>query len=640
MTISVLDTMIVIAYLAAIIAAGFWVARQSTGSMRGYFLGGNRLPWYALGISNASGMFDVAGTMWMVYLLFVYGLKSVFIPWLWPAFNQIFLMIFLAAWLRRSGVMTGAEWIAFRFGSGRGATLAHLVIVAFALITVLGYMAYGFLGIGKLAATFMPFKFADDAVLNDQIYAVIIVVGTAIYAVKGGFTSVVLTEVLQFFVMIAACIGVAIIAMSSVTPEQLAAATPAGWSTITFGWTLDLDWSELLPAADAKISEDGYSLFTIFMMLVVFKGLFQSLAGPAPNYDMQRILSARTPREASLMSACVNVVLMVPRYLLIAGLAVLALVYMQDDMRASGNHLDFEALLPDALSQFIPHGLLGLTLAGLLAAFMSSFAAALNAAPAYVVNDLYKRYWKPDASEKHYVRLSYIVSAVFVTVGTLIGLTLQSIDHLIFWITSGLYGGYTAANVLKWYWWRINGFGYFAGMIAGIVFALALGLPESGNPVLIAVSWLYNDCLQLSVARVDALNAFPLLFTLCVLVCIVASLLSPADDSTVLENFYVKTRPWGFWKPVQAGLEARGLPISKNSNFIRDMGNVGIGIVWQTSLIALPIFLVIQAWQNLIICLAVTILTSLVLKFTWYDNIERSEERLSSEIRQFEKALR
>ena len=82
-----------------------------------------------LGISDASGMFDITGTMLMVYWLFVYGLKSIWLPFVWPVFNQIFLMMFLSAWLRRSNVLTGAEWIQFRFGRGTGANLAHLSVV-------------------------------------------------------------------------------------------------------------------------------------------------------------------------------------------------------------------------------------------------------------------------------------------------------------------------------------------------------------------------------------------------------------------------------------------------------------------------------------------------------------------------------
>src|SRR5690625_5337870 len=105
-------------------------------------------------------------------------------------------------------------------------------------------------------------------------------------------------------------------------------------------------------------------------MLMLLKGVLQSLAGAAPNYDMQRILSARTPREAAKMRWFVNVVLIFPRYMLIAGLTILALVYFLPEMRAMGPDLDFGQILPFALREFIPSGLLGLLIAGLLAAFM------------------------------------------------------------------------------------------------------------------------------------------------------------------------------------------------------------------------------------------------------------------------------
>ena len=152
MSLHPIDMAVIAAYIGLTLFIGFWISTRANKGMRSYFLGGNRLPWYALGLSNASGMFDVAGTMWLVSILFVYGLKSIWIPWLWPVFNQIFLMVFLSIWLRRSGAMTGAEWITFRFGDGPAARLSHLIVVLFALILVLAYMAYGFLGIGKLAA--------------------------------------------------------------------------------------------------------------------------------------------------------------------------------------------------------------------------------------------------------------------------------------------------------------------------------------------------------------------------------------------------------------------------------------------------------------------------------------------------------
>ena len=114
-----LDIVILLVYLASVLAIGFYVSRRAGENIDSYFLGGNKIPFYLLGIANATGMFDITGTMWLVTLFVLYGIKSAFIPWLWPIFNQVFLMVYLAMWLRRSGVMTGAEWIRVRFGSSR-----------------------------------------------------------------------------------------------------------------------------------------------------------------------------------------------------------------------------------------------------------------------------------------------------------------------------------------------------------------------------------------------------------------------------------------------------------------------------------------------------------------------------------------
>lgn len=633
MALHTIDLIIIAAYLAATIALGFWVSKYAGANLSSYFLAGKRLPWYALGLSNASGQFDVAGTMWMVSLLVVYGVKSVWVPWLWPVFNQIFLMVFLAVWLRRSNVLTGAEWITFRFGDGAGARASHLVIVLFALITVLGYMAFGFLGIGKLAAEFSPFAFSPDPLTNDKIHGVVIVALTTLYMVKGGMYSVVLTEVLQFILMTVVCVVIAVIAMHHVTPETLAAITPGGWNELFFGWNLNLDWAGLAQTAAPdnaivaeeaarRVAQDGFSLFTIFFLMMLFKGVFQAGAGPAPNYDMQRLLSARSPKEAAKVSWFVNVVLYFPRYLMIAGLGVLALAYVgpewieaRDAALAEGRTFtaDFESVLPFALSHFIPVGLLGLVIAGLLAAFMSSFSAALNAAPAYLVNDLYKKYLRPDAPDRHYVHLSILVSILFAVGGTAIGYFLISIHGILLWITSGLYGGYAAANVLKWYWWRMNGWGFCAGMAVGIAAALLLAEPRLLQ---------FLSVFGVDPARLDALTAFPAVFALCVLACVAGSYAAPATDMAVLKQFYRRTRPWGFWGPVHAALAAEDPGVARNKDFWRDCFNIVIGVVWQTAITAAPIFLVIREWEKFGFCAAIIAVTSVILKFTWYDNLK------------------
>ena len=609
-----LDLTIIGLYVLATIGIGFYISKRAGKNMQSYFLGGNQIPWQALGLSNASGMFDISGTMWMVGLLFLYGLKSVFIPWLWPVFNQIFLMIYLSIWLRRSGVMTGAEWIEFRFGRGTSGNLSHIVVVVFALLNVIGFLAYGFVGIGKFAAAFLPYELAADPDTNAIYYGLIITAITTAYVVKGGMFSVVFTEVLQFFIMTIACIAVGVIAMNQISPEMLVGRVPEGWYDLHFGWTLDLDWTGIVDNANAYIAGEGYELFTIFFFLVLFKGTLQSMAGPAPTYDMQRVLSTRTPTEAAKMSGFVNVVLLFPRYMFIAGVALFALVFFTEQLEAMGSDVDFEQVLPFVLDNYIPVGLLGLLIAGLLAAFMSTFAATTNAAPAYVVNDIYKRYFNPDASDKTYVYLSYAVSLLFVVIGTLIGLFVTSLNDLVGWLASGLWGGYTAANFFKWYWWRFNGYGYFWGMVAGIV--AALGLP-------VFLPWVAElGPMWAGLRNLTALEAFPINLAVSVAACIVATLATAPDDMEVLKNFYRKTRPWGFWRPVIAELKKDHPELVENRHFRRDMTNVAVGIVWQTAITASPIFMVVRLWTPFVISLIVVAICTYILKVNWYDRME------------------
>jgi SSS family solute:Na+ symporter len=597
-----IDIAIIVCYLLTSVLVGYWVAKRASRNLHSYFLGGNVMPWYVLGVSDASGMFDIGGTMWLVYIMFVYGMKSIWIPWVWPVFNQVFLMVFLSAWLRRSNAMTGAEWIQTRFGKGKGAQLAHLIVVVFALVSVIGFLSYAFKAIGKFATEFLPWH------LSANEYALILMAITALYVVKGGMFSVVVTEVIQFFILATSSIVLGVIAMRRVSPEMLQRVIPAGWDSPFFGWRLGLDWSQLIASVDAKIASDGYSYFTLFFMMLLFKGFLVSAAGPAPNYDMQRILSTRSPKEASLMNMWVNVVLIFPRYFMITGLTILALVFYSDQVQGMGNKIDFEMLLPIALDRFVPAGLLGLLIAGLLAAFMSNFAATVNAAPPYIVNDIYKRFINPNASQKTYVRMSYAASLAVVIAGISVGWFVDSINDVIQWITAALWGGYTAANVLKWYWWRFNGYGYFWGMVTGV-----------GSSLLLAVAQKFEW------TTVSALNAFPLILAISLAGCLVGALLTPAEDEQVLKTFYRQVRPWGFWGPVLAKVLKEDPSFERNKDFKRDMFNIAVGIVWQTSLVLVPICLVIRKFNGLAIALGVVALTSLILKRTWYDNLDRRE---------------
>src|ERR1700744_4971543 len=148
MRLHLIDVAIIVAYLFAMVVVGWSLRKKARRNRLNYLLGGKSIPWYMLGLSDASDMFDISGTMWMVALCFVYGFKSIWIPWLWPVFNQVFMMMFLSKWLRRSNANTGAEWLQTRFGkTGPGIQGSHIIVIAFALIGCLGFMAYGFIGL-------------------------------------------------------------------------------------------------------------------------------------------------------------------------------------------------------------------------------------------------------------------------------------------------------------------------------------------------------------------------------------------------------------------------------------------------------------------------------------------------------------
>jgi len=594
MSIHPIDITILVLYLIAVVSIGIYLTTRASQNLDTYFLAGRSVPWYILGVSNSSSMFDITGTMWLVLMFLVYGVKGAWIPWIWPTFNQIFLMVYLSIWIRRSNVLTGAEWITTRFGNGKGAELSRISVLVFAMVSVIGFLAYAFQGIGKFASVFFPFDISPD------IYAITFMGITTIYVVLGGMYSVVFTDLIQFTLLTIVSFVIGFIAFTRVTPEALHAVIPNGWLDLAFTWELDLDWSALIPAANDQIMADGWNLFTIFFMMMIFKGILISLAGPTPGYDMQRILAAKTPREAGLMSAIVSVC-QIPRWFMIVGITTLALVYFSNDLVAMGDNVDFELVLPWVISEFLPVGLVGFVLAGMLAAFMSTFDSTVNAGAAYLVNDVYKRYFNPNAPTGLYIKASYIASFLIVGVGIAFGFMSESVNSVTQWIVSGLFGGYTAPNILKWHWWRFNGFGYFCGMIAGVLAALIMpmALPE-----------------------LSPLNAFPFILILSGIAGIAGSLMTAPDDEKTLEEFYKNVRPWGFWKPILKKIQSSDENVRKNDNFYRDMFNIFIGMVWQINMVLVPIYLLVYEYTAFTVSLILVIGTTLILKKNWYDKLD------------------
>jgi len=603
------DVAVVAAYFITVIAIGLWVSRRGTKDIGGYSLGARSLPWYMLGVSNASGMFDVSGTMWQVYVGFIYGLKSVWLPFVWPVFNQIFLLVFMSAWMRRSKVLTGAEWIETRFGRDRPAVLAHLSVVTFALVSVVALLAYAFKGIGKFAVVMLPWHFTGRSAglfSDENIYAIAIMAATSLYAIKGGMISVVITEVAQFTILTVTSIAIGLIAVWKVSPDVIRHSVPDGWLNPFFGWKLHMDWTGILASANDAVRRDGNEFFMAVIGLMVVKGVLASLAGPAPNYDMQRILATRSPREASLMSAMVNVVLLFPSYVMSTGITVLALGFCLPELRSMPTP-DFEKLLPIVLARYIPVGVVGLMLAGLIAAFMANFAATLNAAPAYIANDICKRFFDPNMSGRREVLICRVASLLVLSVGIVFGLLTTRITDVMMWLAGALGGGYVMPNVLKWYWWRFNGYGYFWGMVTGILSAMVVPL---------VYQHVYGE-------DVSVLYSVPAIFACSTVGCLVGALGSAPEDEAILVRFYRTVRPWGAWGPIREKVLRDDPAFQPNRDCARDWVNVAVGVVWQLCLVTMPIYLVLRYWPGFWISIGVIAATSVFMKVNWYDRLEK-----------------
>jgi Na+/proline symporter len=541
----------------------------------------------------------------MVSMVFIYGINIYWQQWAWPVWNQVFLMMFLSVWLRRSGVMTGAEWITFRFGNDKGANASHLITVIFAVLVAVAFIVYMSIGIGKFAVTILPWDISFGAISNEKAYSIVIILLTTIYSIKGGMYSVVATEILQYLIMIVCCVCIAWLALTLVSKEAIDNFFPEGWKSLTLSTRVNLDWNSKWPAVNKVIDDSGFREFGLVFGVMAFKGIWSSLAGPVPGYDMQRILSTKSPREAAKMNAFTMVVLYFPLYLLVAGILVLSIHYFNISQMTTAGRPNLEGLLGMVIMQ-LPTGVKGLIMAGMLAAFMSTFSAVVNSGPAYIVNDIYRKYINPNATQKTYLRVSYISCASIVTIGLLIGLSVQNISTMFDLITGGLYAGFVVPNVLKWMWWRLNGWGYFASMVAGIVVSL------------LTILFWHSSHIVLS---------FPINMTVSLATAVIVSYLTAKQSLKTLQHFYSTTRPWGFWGPVKDKVMEVDSAFRPNKNIGLDAFNVIVGIVWQMSMIIMPIYLVLKEKGMFGMWAATWLACSVTLAFTWYKKLPAEDEK-------------
>ncbi len=578
---NVIDSVIILLYFVAMLGLGFWYQRRASKDLDSYFLGGKRIHWLALAMSGSVSNFDITGTMWIVALITLFGMKSMWNHWIWGFMMGAFFMSYMGKWIRRSNVMTGAEWMVTRFGTGREGVTARSAYALMAVVTMVGFVGYAFQGIGKFMAIYVDF--------NPTACAIAIFAVTTTYVMLGGLYSVVITDVIQTIILSLAAIVIMGVAYTHVSPALIAEKMPLDWASLAPVWKLDATQTAQLAGTDYAV----YEMFGALLLVWIVKGLLLNMGGPAQMYDFQRFLATRDARDASKVGASWSIFLVI-RWGMAMGIALLATVGI-------GEVTDPELVMPLVLQEFLPVGIRGIVLAGLLAAFMSTFSSTVNSGASHVVRDLWQPLFRPHASDQHLIRASYLATIAIVVAGTLIGINSGSIRGVFDWIMGALGAAFLIPNVLRWYWWRLNGWGYAVGTVSGLIASLVVPFVPALEPLYIS---------------------FPLISTISLVGTFAGTWLTRPTDIGVLVNFYETVRPFGFWGLVRRQAKA---PTDAGEGMRLALVNVILGLFAIFGAYITPMYLVSHYHVHALVSFCVALAAVFVLKRTWYDNLPPSE---------------
>lgn len=657
-----MDYAIIIGFLAITVVVGLYMTKKASSSLDNYFLGGRSLPWYLLGIAGMSNWFDMTGTMIITSFLYMLGPRGLFIEFRGGAVLVLaFMLCYTGKWHRRSGCMTGAEWMNYRFGTGKDADIVRVFSAVMVLLTTVGMTAYFVRGTSLFMGMLFPYPPTECA-------AVLIGI-TALYTMCAGFYAVVFTDLVQGTIVMISCFVVGIMAWQMIP-------NTASLASVAQQVTGNAQWTHSMPVLHTTMPK-GYEAYQSLLMFSAFYLLRNVLGGLGTGAD-PRYFGAKSDRDCGLQSLLQGVTVML-RWPMMIGFAVMGIYLVQKvypdlgsiarahDLIAlyyphvapfawhdltskianapshypaelinglkstlgsgwawklplvgSEGTINPERILPAVIMYQVPIGIKGLLVVSLIAAMKSSFGGMLNNGSAYFVKDIYQNLFRPNASNRELITASYISTLILVAAGFVMGVMASSINDLWGWIIMSLGAGGLAPGLLRLYWWRCNAWGMAGGILMGVIGCVTQRIVAPHM-----VEW----------------HQFVIMTSLSFIGTIGFSLLTEPTPMDKLTHFYKTTRPFGLWGPVKAQF-SKDMQKELSRENRNDIISVPFALIWQITLFLLPMQLVIKSYSSFWMTLPIFLVGCAGMYWFWWRNLPKADghDALSTDAQQLEPA--
>ena len=547
-----IDWSIIVAYIGFSLSVGIYFSKRAASNTEEYFLSGRSLPWWVVGTSMVATTF--AADTPLAITEFVRG-PGIWQNWFWWNLlmgSLLGVFLFSRLW-RRAEVLTDNELLEIRYSGKPAAFLRAFKAGYFSIL-------YNFIVMGWVINAMAS---VVSVMLNmDKWTAVWLCVFIAlVYAILSGFWGVVVTDLVQFCIAMFGSIALAIIALDHVGGmdnlllklSQLMGSDAVNENTLKF----------IPPVPDAAYNtstfwESPFSKFLIFITVMWWSHHGTDGGG----YIIQRMSSAKNERHALLATLWFNLAHYALRVWPWSIVAVVSIV-MFPMIPASYSELGVKAGYPLVMNSLLGPGLKGILIVSFLAAFMSTIDTHLNWGASYLINDVYKRFFKPNESEKHYVFIGKIITVVLMILAAFTALKMQSISKAWEFIFS-MGAGIGLVLILRWFWWRINAWSEITALATSIIITITLELIAWSQTISAGETYsLFGAAPVLFGITLQVHHKLMIIVPCAIIAWVSVTFMTRPEPSDQLKIFYERVQPGGWWAPITKDFKHTVQPVSK-----------------------------------------------------------------------------